>query len=429
MARGLHVLFLSAHGGMGADAAVHVSLAHTLDRSKVRVSAATSLREASGASASEAFGGIADVTLLPLELGRTFGSQRGFGRAMAMLHNLRGVASLVWLAGWCRKNEVDVVHVTERPRQALFGLLLARMAGCACLIQAHTSYSPHDATRLANWRLHQADAVVGVSRFTASTYQRQANLSNDRVFAVHNAVDGVLFRPESASHGRLAMRERLGVPADVPVIGCVARLMRWKGQATLLEAFVSVREAIPDARLVLAGLPADSSPDGDGNYRDYLVRRIAALGLEDSVKLPGFLSQSEMPQFYAALDVVAHPAIEEPFGLAVVEAMACLRPVVASSGGGIPEIIRDELDGLLVRPEQPEALANSITRLFRNPAFAQQLATSARERVLERFTPEIQATAMLRVYQQVVDHRLSRQQDKHSKLSIPRAQPGASDQL
>lgn len=401
----IHVLFLSAHGGMGADAAVHVSLAHSLDRREVRVSAATSLREAPGASPSAAFGAVADLTLLPLELGRTFGTQRGFGRAMAMLHNVRGLASLVWLAGWCRKNKVDVIHVTERPRQVLFGLLLARMAGCASLIQAHTSYSPHDATRFANWRLHQADAVVGVSHFTAGTYQRHANLSPERVFAVHNAVDGGLFRPEAANHDRLAMRHRLGVPADVPVIGCVARLMRWKGQDTLLEAFASVRESLPAARLVLAGLPADCAPDGDGNYRDYLIRRIAALGLGGSVTLPGYIAQSEMPQFYAALDVVAHPAVEEPFGLAVVEAMACLRPLVASGSGGIPEIIRDEVDGLLVPPEQPAALAKAITRLFSNPASAQQMATSARERVLTTFTPELQAQAMLRVYQQVVDRQ------------------------
>jgi len=403
MARGIHVLFLSAHGGMGADAAVHVSLARTLDRNQVRVSAATSAHEPPGASAREAFERIPDLTLLPLELGRTFGEQHGLGKAVTMLHNLHGMANLVTLARWCRENDVDVIHVTERPRQALFGLLLARLSGCACVVQAHTSFYPHDATRLANWRLHQADAVVGVSHFTANTYLRLANLAPDRVFAVHNAVDGVVFRPEPTH--RAAMRQRLGLPADVPVIGCVARLMRWKGQGTLLEAFVLVRKTIPSAQLVLAGLSADSSPDGDGTYRDYLVRRIGALGLEECVKLPGFLPQSDMPSFYSALDVVAHPSIEEPFGLAVVEAMACLRPVVAIGGGGILEIIRDEENGLLVPAEQPEAMANAITRLFGNPAFAQHLAISARQHVLERFTPAIQAAAMLKVYQEVVDRR------------------------
>jgi len=237
------------------------------------------------------------------------------------------------------------------------------------------------------------------------------------VFAVHNAVDGNFFRLESASAGRLAMRQRLGIPPDVPVIGCVARLMRWKGQGILLEAFALVRKTVPDARLVLAGLSADTSPDGAGDYRDHLVRRIAALGFGDAVKLPGFVPQSDMPQFYAALDVLAHPSIEEPFGLAVVEAMASSRPVIAIHGGGIPEIIRQGVDGVLVPAEQPEALAKAITGVLGNPSMAQQLARSGRERVLEAFTPEIQAAAILRVYRQVLHGRRVRVQSERSPAS------------
>jgi colanic acid/amylovoran biosynthesis glycosyltransferase len=397
----IHVLFLNAHGGVGADFAVHLSLAYRLDRSKVRVSAATSVREVPGASAREAFERVPHLTLLPLELGRELGQKRGLARATAVLHNVRGMVGLATLARWCRKNGVDVVHVTERPRQALFGLALARLAGCSCLIHAHTSYYPQDLTRLSNWRLHQADAVVGVSRFTANSYQRVANLPPNRVFAVHNAVDSDLFRPDPDGVGRLAMRQRLGIPADVPAIGCVARLMRWKGQDFLLEAFAAVRRTRPNARLVLAGLSADQAPDGSGDYRDYLLRRIQALQLDDSVTLPGFLPQADMPQFYAALDLVAHPAMEEPFGLAVVEAMASLRPIVAVDGGGVPEIIRTGVDGLLVPGAQPAPLAEAILRLLGDPVLAERLVQSARQRVVEAFTPEIQAEAMLRVYEQV----------------------------
>ncbi len=390
----VHVLFLNAQDGLGADIAVHVSIARTLDRTRVRVSAATSHRTTrSGASAREAFESIPDLTLLPLELGRSIGRERGFGRVLAGLDNVRGVASLISLAWWCRKNDVNVVHVTERPRQALFGLLLARMAGCACLIHAHTSHHAHDDTRLANWRLRQADAVVGVSKFTAGTFRDVGRLPANHV---------CVFRPATTNAGRLSMRARLGIPADVPLIGCVARLTRWKSQATLLEAFASVRRAVPNARLVLPGLAQDSAPDGNGDYRDYLVRRIAALGLQETVTMPGFISQREMPAFYSALDVLAHPAIEEPFGLAIVEAMASSRPVVAVAGGGVPEIIRHGVDGLLVPTEDPSAMAKAITQVLRDPDFASRLSLGGRTRVLESFTPEIQAAAMVRVYDEVV---------------------------
>jgi glycosyltransferase involved in cell wall biosynthesis len=388
---------------MGADAAVHVSLARTLDRRYVRVSAATSVdEEAPERSARAAFGGVPDLTLLPLELGRPLGEQRGVKRAAALLDNVRGAGSLIPLARWCRAQGVDVVHVTERPRQSLFGLLLARLAGCACLIHAHTTFYPHDATRLAKLRLRQADALVGVSAFTADSYRRLVGLPAARVFTVHNAVDGQVFEPEAAARGRHRMRHWLGVDAETPLVGCIARLMRWKGQDGLLDAFVEVRRVVPNAHLVLAGSPADSAPDGLGDYRDYLVRRIAALGLERAVSLPGFLPPYEMPSFYGALDVVAHPSFEEPFGLAIVEALACGRPVVAIDGGGVPEIIRPGVDGVLVPADQPRVLALAVTDLLRNRSRALGLAASGRARVIDRFAPQTQATAMLEVYRQVV---------------------------
>jgi glycosyltransferase involved in cell wall biosynthesis len=115
-----------------------------------------------------------------------------------------------------------------------------------------------------------------------------------------------------------------------------------------------------------------------------------------------------MPDFYGALDLVAHPAMEEPFGLAVVEAMASGRPIVAIAGGGVPEIIRADVDGLLVPAEQPAAMAEAILRLHDDPVLAERLTRSARQRVLDRFTPEIQARAMEAVYTTVAARRQTR---------------------
>jgi glycosyltransferase involved in cell wall biosynthesis len=203
-----------------------------------------------------------------------------------------------------------------------------------------------------------------------------------------------------------AVRERLAIAAEAPLIGCVARLSRWKDQATLLDAFVAVRRVIPGTRLVLAGESAGQAPDGNGDYRDYLVRRIAALALDDAVTFAGFVPQSEMPSFYAALDVLAHPALEEPFGLALVEAMAGARPVVAVGAGGVPEIIRDGVDGLLVPREQPQALAAGLLRVLSEPLLAGRLAHAGRARVRAAFNPERQAAEMLAVYRQVVAARV-----------------------
>jgi glycosyltransferase involved in cell wall biosynthesis len=407
MSRRLHVLFLTAHDGLGADVAVHLCLARALDREKVRVSAATSLPIVAGTSAAEAFAAVPEITHLALDLGQTVGTRRGLQRALAKVSNARAVLNLVRVALWCRREGVDVIHVTDRPRQALFGLFVARLSGAACVIQAHVSHYPHDATLVANARLKLADALVGVSHFTAATYERNGKLRPERVYAVHNAIDTEAFRPDVADAARAEMRRHLGLPLDARVIGCVARLMRWKGQDRLLDAFALVRAKIPNAHLILAGETLDLAPHGAGDYRDYLLRRAAALGLANAVHLPGFIPASTMPHFYGALDLLAHPSSEEPFGLVVVEAMASGRPVIASDRGGTPEIIRDGTDGLLVPVDSPQAVASAITRVLSDATLSRRLSTSGRHRVLENFTPRVQADAMLRVYEEVVSRRRS----------------------
>src|ERR1051326_3907472 len=116
-----HILFLNGAESLGADVAVHVSIARSLDRRRVRVSAASNLRESlQGVSAMAAFKSIPDLDLLPLYLGQPLGPRRGLARARALLYNARSMSTLVRLGMWCRRNRVDLVHVTERPRQTLF---------------------------------------------------------------------------------------------------------------------------------------------------------------------------------------------------------------------------------------------------------------------------------------------------------------------
>jgi glycosyltransferase involved in cell wall biosynthesis len=189
------------------------------------------------------------------------------------------------------------------------------------------------------------------------------------------------------------------------VIASAARMTRWKAQHTLIDAFARVRARIPDARLVLAGLSGDSAPEGPGSYRDYLDRRVQGLGLRDSVTFLGFLSQADMPHFYGAIDVLAHPSHEEPFGLVLVEAMASEKPVVAIDGGGVPEIITNGRDGHLVPKEAPDAMADALLGVLCDPAHAVEIGRAGRRRVLAAFTPEMQADAMLRVYEKVLARR------------------------
>src|SRR5579859_1663538 len=398
----IRVLFLNTRDTLGADVAVHITLARAFDKTLVQVWAATGFHETGVDSAQAEFKAIQDLTVFSLDLGRPMWGEHRTGRLMAVVANIRGAANLVSLAFRCRRENIDVIHVTDRPRDALFGLILARLAGCVCLIHAHTNYTPHEFTHMSKWVFRNSDAIVGVSSFTAATYRNAAALNIRQVYALPNAVDTTLFGKCVTSEQRLAMRQRLDVPAGVPLIVCVARLMRWKDQATLLEALAQLGHGFPHVCLALAGADKDISPDGNGSYRDYLSRRARALNIENRVRFVGYLSRLEMPLFYAAADIVAHPAIGEPFGLAVIEGMFCARPVVAVGAGGIPEIIRDGIDGLLVPPGQPAAMAAALRRVLSDPALAARLAAAGRERVLTHYTPALQAAGMLDIYRSVV---------------------------
>jgi phenylacetate-CoA ligase len=215
---------------------------------------------------------------------------------------------------------------------------------------------------------------------------------------VLNAVDRDLLRTQPSMEARLTARGRLGIAPDAPGVGTVGRLMQGKDQASVLEAFASVRSAFPRARMVIAGVSADCAPDGVGDYGDYLHRQVNRLGLGQSVIFTGFVPHGDMPDLYCALDVFVHPCVEEPFGLVVVEAMASSLPVVAVRGGGIPEIIRDGIDGLLVSAHNPAAFAQAVVRLLADPPTAQHLARSGRRRVHDAFAPEVQGRSMFDVY-------------------------------
>lgn len=174
-----------------------------------------------------------------------------------------------------------------------------------------------------------------------------------------------------------ALRARLGLPADGPLIGIVGRLQRWKGMHTVIDAMPAVRARHPGASLVIVGGAHDTEP----RYGDELRARAAACGVGGAVHFAGF--QSDVPRWMQAMDVIVHASDREPFGIVVVEAMALGKPVVAGSAGGPAEIITDGVDGLLVPFEDAPALARAITRYLDDPAFAARCAAAAHRRAQE----------------------------------------------
>lgn len=194
-----------------------------------------------------------------------------------------------------------------------------------------------------------------------------------RTRLVYPGVDLGRFDPAAAPGSRDA-RETLGLPPDVPIVGVVARLQRWKGIHLLIEALLSVAQAFPGTVAVIVGGSHALEP----GYEPELHWIAEQLGVAEQVIFAGL--RTDIPLWLSAMDVVVHPAADEPFGISVVEAMAMRKPVVASDSGGPLEIIEDGENGLLFRTGDAAQLAEAIMRLLADPERAALIGANASAR-------------------------------------------------
>jgi phosphatidylinositol alpha-1,6-mannosyltransferase len=203
--------------------------------------------------------------------------------------------------------------------------------------------------------------------------------ARERMQQLSPGVDPSRFRPGAGGAG---VRARWGIGPEAPVVVCTARMVRRKGQDTLIEAWPLVRAAVPDARLLLVG---------DGPHRANLEK--AAAGLGESVVFTGSVPWSEMPAHTDAGDVFAMPCrtrlggLEpEAFGIVFLEAAACGLPVVVGDSGGAPETVLDGDTGFVVPPEDVREIADRLVELLTDRELARTMGERGRDRVVRRWT-------------------------------------------
>ena len=222
------------------------------------------------------------------------------------------------------------------------------------------------------------------------TVARQLGVSSERSVFIPNAVDANKFSPSVA---RGSLRSLCNLSPDHILILCPRRLVPKNGVEYLIESLPLIRQRFDKTALVIVG---------DGPERQKLEARVAELGLQNSVIFLGGQDNDKLPAFYADADIVAIPSLKEATSIAGLEAMASARAVVATNVGGLPEIIEDGVNGLLVPPRDPEALALAITRLIETPELRKQLGLAARARVEQKFTWEQVATETTRAYERAI---------------------------
>ncbi|MCX7598418.1 MAG: glycosyltransferase family 4 protein [Armatimonadetes bacterium] len=229
--------------------------------------------------------------------------------------------------------------------------------------------------------LGAARLCLAVSHYTARNFVR-AGVPEERVRVIYGGVDPDRFAGPGVSAEAQRLRPTLGT-GDAPLLLTVARLVRRKGHDLVLEAM---------ARLRAEGVDVGYAVVGDGPERQRLEAIAQGLGLGRRVIFAGAVAEHDLPLWYSACDVFVMPSRDIPgeppegLGLVYLEANAAGKPVIAARTGGVEDAIADGQSGILVPPDDPEALADALKRLLCEPGLAARLGEQGRNRVLSQFT-------------------------------------------
>ena len=294
------------------------------------------------------------------------------------------IGAIVRLRRLMRERGVSLVY-THSSVDSWLGGLAAKSLGRPVVRSRHVSI-PIRRRRALVYRL--ADRIItsgeGVRAMVIG-----AGITPERVVAISAGVDSARFHPGVSGK---AVRDELGLGA-APVVGLVANVRGSKGHNVFLDAARAVLAVAPETRFLIVG---------DGVGFDDVKGRVRQLGLEARVRLTGF--RRDIPEVMAALDVLALPSIRsEAIPQVIPQALAVGTPVVASTVGGSPELIHDGENGRLVPPADPQALADAILALLREPERARAMARAGQAMVLARYTIDVTMARTTAVYRELLD--------------------------
>ena len=311
---------------------------------------------------------------------------------------LRALPAVDVLRQGLRAGRWEVIHA-HNGRSALLAAVARFLARRGALVTTQHFIDPAR-TKRRGWRaalagiVHrwidgQTGAVIAISEAVKEALLRRDGTASARVHVALNGVRDPAAWPLQTS---AAVRAGLGLPPRAPLIVCVCRLEPEKSVETLVQAMPAVLAECPETICVIGGA---------GTEQARLAREIGRLGLERSVRLAGF--QKDPRSLLRAGTVCVLPSRAEPFGLALVEAMALGRPCVATRAGGPLEIVEEGTSGLLVPPGDPAALAAALRQLLADPVLRGHLGAGARARYEDRFTVERMGASVLAAYRLALD--------------------------
>lgn len=275
------------------------------------------------------------------------------------------------------------VHVvrTHRYSASLYGRIAAKMTGVPVVIASvHDNYRKdlRFRRRLANRVLSKAtDKVVAVSESIKEDIIKYDKIDTSKILVIPNGVDTLRFNPERKFE---YMRKGLSISDDDIVIGSVGRLVPAKGLEYLIEAASYLRKEFKTIKIVMVG---------DGSLLDSLRHNAKENYISDIVIFTG--QRRDIPDILSCMDIFAMPSIAEGLPNSLLEAMSMGKPIVAAAVGGIPYVIENGINGLLVQPRDSKGLAAAVETIIKDKQLSARIGQNARDFVEQNYS--IKATA------------------------------------
>jgi glycosyltransferase involved in cell wall biosynthesis len=249
--------------------------------------------------------------------------------------------------------------------------------------------------KVSQYALDQVEYVVAVSHQVEQGVLT-GGVSSHQVRTHYSGVDCSVMASSEWSHD---IRAQHGVPREALLLGTVANLLPLKGYEVMLDALPAILAAMPTVHYLVIG-------GGESEYGTRLKAITVERGIAERVHFAGF--QDSVASYLSALDLYVHPSLKEAFGLAVVEAMAMGKAVVATKTGGLPEVVAQGETGLLVPPGDPKSLAAAVVSLLEDKVRREQMGRSGKARAQERFSLDASVRHMEQLYGEILEAQKGR---------------------
>lgn len=302
---------------------------------------------------------------------------------LIMLKTFKGFTQLSKLVSFLKQNRIDLVHA-HGARANFWGSFASLLTGVPIISTEHGIDLWRDSNYLFNFidrfsaRINKCR--VGVSEAVCNMLKNKG-VNLDKIVCIENGLDVESFNITIDIGSK---RAEFGIRDGTKVIGTVGRLVEQKGHKYLIDAFKLIENRFLDLKLLIVG---------DGPLMNTLKEQVLNIGIEDKVIFTG--QRTDIHELLAIINVFVLPSITEGLPLVLLEAMAAGKPIIASAVSGIPYIIEEGVDGLLVRPKNIHDLSEKIPMLIINERLASNLSKKAREKVLLKYN----AADMIKKYE------------------------------